>query len=1090
MTRLHLELLGGFSARLDGGRPCSLPTRKAQALLAYLALPAGQYHSRDKLTALLWGDTAEVQARQSFRQALAAIRRAIGDGERDVLLVRGDTVALGAAGAVVDVAAFEASLAHGSAAALAQAAALYKGDLLDGFALDEAAFDEWRVVERERLHDLALDGLARLLRIHVDGGQVEEAISIGRRLLALDPLQEAVHRAVMRLLLRQGRRGAALRQYQECVASLQRELGAEPEEETRALYREILRGAPADREGARLAATAGAAAPERPAVPAADGPTVGRLAELETLRTLLDSTADDGARVVLVSGEAGIGKTRLIRDFTVEAGARGRAVLTGWCHETEQPLPFRPWIDALRGPGGSVAPRVPAPMSAASRAWLARLFPELAGPGPPQATTADEHGALFEALGEVIEQLGAQAPLVVVLEDLHWADAMSVRLLAFLGRRLGRCPVFIVASMRSEDTAEPQLLGRALGELRSAGVLAEIHLTPLSREDTLALARALVRSTPRTLASIEAKADALWSLSEGNPFVVVEIVRAASEAGADARRDRFSIPPSIRASVLERLARLSEPARCLAAAAAIIGRPASFGLLATSTGLGDLGAAGAVEELVRRRVLETAGDRLTLCHDRLRQVIHDDLLPARRIAVHAAVARALETLHAGRLDEAADELGRHFLRAREPEKALTYLERFAEIAARRYALDAAIDALRQAAEAVDALPEPARDRRRLELALRQAFVLSLAGRHDEALALLQARAAVQRRVADPALASDYHFRLAIHLQWFGRYVDGRLAAEAAVRAAERAGDPARQGKALYALSLMSIATGAISDALAQATSAARLLAGDATRHWQGLNYWSLTWANLVCGRLEAALKSASECLALAETTGDRRLRAMGAYIEALVHVAYGDTAAAHASATAAMEAAADPIATSVALLALGFARLAAAQAASAIEAFRGVFDSRPASVTRLRALGGLAEAHLLLGQLDAAAGASDEVLAGAQAEGAPFLVGWAQRTGGRIALAAGDAARAAEGLARAVDTLLSGEAHFEAALTRLDLARALAAQGATEPAQRQIERALRVFGDAGAHRRELEARTLACSLGLAAPAAPARPARG
>lgn len=334
MARLRLELLGGFVTRLDDGQPCVLPTRKARALLAYLAVPAGRFHSRDKLTALLWGDTAETQARQSFRQALASLRRVLGD--RAGFLTQGDAIALDPKAVSVDVADLATALADGTTDALERIAVLYKGDLLDGFSLDEASFEEWRTVERERLHELVLEGLARLLREQIDTDRPEAAIQTALRILTLDPLQEAVHRTLMRLLSRQGRRAAALEQYQVCVGWLERELGAEPEEETRQLYREILRAAGStDRAEPRSSS----GVPARAATP-----FIGRQTERERLRAALGRMLDDGGHVVVVvSGEAGIGKSRLIQEFSAEAAASGVRTVLGRCHATEQTLPLHPW---------------------------------------------------------------------------------------------------------------------------------------------------------------------------------------------------------------------------------------------------------------------------------------------------------------------------------------------------------------------------------------------------------------------------------------------------------------------------------------------------------------------------------------------------------------------------------------------------------------------------------------------------------------------------------------------------------------------------------------------------------------------------
>jgi DNA-binding SARP family transcriptional activator len=306
-------------------------------------VPAGRFHSREKLTALLWGDTAEVQAKHSFRQALLTLRRALGDGNPPILLTKDDALALDPAAVTVDVADFESALAASGMDGLDRAAALYKGDLLDGFGVDEPPFEEWRVVERERLRELALEVLAKLLREQSRADRCEGAIQTALRILAMDPLQEAVHRTLMRLLVRQGRRATALQQYQVCVGSLQRELGAEPEEETRALYQEIIqhrKAAPptdARREPARQAPS-----PARPELVTAETPLIGREGELATLRDALAEAGSGRGRIVAIIGEAGVGKTRLLANVAAEALGRGCHVLFGRSYESAQILPFGP----------------------------------------------------------------------------------------------------------------------------------------------------------------------------------------------------------------------------------------------------------------------------------------------------------------------------------------------------------------------------------------------------------------------------------------------------------------------------------------------------------------------------------------------------------------------------------------------------------------------------------------------------------------------------------------------------------------------------------------------------------------------------
>jgi predicted ATPase/DNA-binding SARP family transcriptional activator len=319
-VRLKLTLLGGFQAQLDAGAALVLPTRKTQALLAYLALPLGQAHPREKLATLLWGDMPDAQARGNLRHALSRIRKALPRTARPGMVLDGPSVALDPSVVDVDVARFERLIADGRPAALEQVAALYRGDLLAGLAVAERAFDDWLTTERERLHELAIQSLGHLLTHQQKAGAAEPAVQTGLRLLALDPLQEPVHRTVMRLYTRLGRREAALRQYQVCADALKRELSTQPDAETSQLYQQMLRlrpirpdaptsGAPAPSPVADLLSAAASALPEAPPptnLPAATSELIGRAAELAEVTQLLGIH-----RLVTLIGAGGIGKTRL-----------------------------------------------------------------------------------------------------------------------------------------------------------------------------------------------------------------------------------------------------------------------------------------------------------------------------------------------------------------------------------------------------------------------------------------------------------------------------------------------------------------------------------------------------------------------------------------------------------------------------------------------------------------------------------------------------------------------------------------------------------------------------------------------------------
>ncbi len=232
MAFLRLSLLGGFEAVLASGTRLVLPTRKAQALLAYCALRPTQIHQREKLATLLWGETEDANARNSLRQTLYVLRSALGESASGTLRVERDAVSARPSAIEVDALSFERFAAEQTPESLEQAAALYRGDLLEGFVVDEEPFEEWLLEERERLRDLAMETLARLLQHQRLEGAATAAIHTARRLLALDPLQEIVHRLLMRLLVQAGRPDEALNQFEVCRRVLKRELGLEPEVET------------------------------------------------------------------------------------------------------------------------------------------------------------------------------------------------------------------------------------------------------------------------------------------------------------------------------------------------------------------------------------------------------------------------------------------------------------------------------------------------------------------------------------------------------------------------------------------------------------------------------------------------------------------------------------------------------------------------------------------------------------------------------------------------------------------------------------------------------------------------------------------
>ena len=748
MVALRLTLFGGFDVRLASGGAVDVPTKKAQALLAYLALRPGQPHTRDKLAPLLWGDRPDGHARDGLRHALVTLRKALPGRS---LLAEGQTLAVNATVVEVDVPRFERHVSETTPRALEQAAELYRGDLLLGFTVRESLFEQWLVAERERLREMALEALARLLAHQTKTGGTERAIPTAIRLLGVDPSQEPVHRALMRLYARQGRRGAALRQYQVCVGVLQRELGVEPEPATRQLYEGILRRSPpvettaepmTEGDSLRFAASR-----RRPLTMATDTPLIGRDEELARLRESLAGAASGHGRMVALVGEAGVGKTRLVAELTAAVPEVGGRVLMGRGHESEQILPFGPWVDALAAGRELVNGSWLTTLPRALRRELGRLLPEL-GPRDDESTAPPDYLKLFEGVEALLGHLVGRQPAVLILEDLHWADEMSVRLLAFIGRRLHAGRLLLLVTARDEDLAEAPMLQRTLDELEGEPHVTMMALGPLSRDHTVSLVQALSRRGSNE-AAVARLGEQVWRTSGGNPFVVIEAMRAVAQEALSPGLELLSLPERVRDIVGRQIDRLDERSRDLVALASVVGREFEFRLLQHFSGLGEEEAARGVEELIRRRVLHSVGERLDFIHDRVREVAYGRIIAPRRKILHRRVAEAIATLHAASLDSYHLTLGLHYVEGEVWDKAVIHLRRAGARAIERSANREAAACLERALAALAHLPENESTREQtFEIYLELRPVLVLLGEVQRSLDCLHEAGALAERLDD------------------------------------------------------------------------------------------------------------------------------------------------------------------------------------------------------------------------------------------------------------------------------------------------------------------------------------------------------
>lgn len=647
MGGLALHLLGSPLIRLDDG-PAHFDTRKATALLAYLAC-TGHAHTREALAALFWPEYAD--ARNALRRTLSTLQHALGPGWLDA---GRDRLALANRPDLwLDVAVFERMTDPAADRnALTEGLALYRGDFLAGFTLrDSMAFDEWQLFEAERLRQRCASGLERLTLLHAEAGDTRAAIDTARRRIALDPLHEPAHQVLMRLYLATGQRTAALRQYRVCAQRLEEEFGATPSDETVRLYEAIQAAtSPSALPTFVTPSTLYGEAPTRslPDAPLAGPPLVGREGEQAQLRTLFGNATSGG--FAAITGQPGIGKTRLAEDLLALARQAGAGTLVARCYDGESTLAYAPVAALVRSALGTLerAERLAAlPVSRLTE--VTRLVPDLARHGDATAlqplTGPEARRRFFEAVADLLFAATAgHAPGVLFVDDAHWADGASLDVLAFLARRLYGHPVLLILTWREEEVPSGHPLRALLGEARRTGPAELVQLEPLSAAAVATLAHTDDASlSPALLAR-------LYDESAGLPLLVVEYLAALREGGLAPEERLWPLPGRARDLLEARLRPLSEAARALLAAASTIGHAFDLPTLCTAVGVTEDAAVDALEELLARGLITEATAtplRYSFSHERLRTMVYERISRARRQLLHRRVAAHLAALLAG-----------------------------------------------------------------------------------------------------------------------------------------------------------------------------------------------------------------------------------------------------------------------------------------------------------------------------------------------------------------------------------------------------------------------------------------------------------
>lgn len=671
MPEVEFRFLGAPQI-LYNQHPVMPDTRKGVALLAFLAV-SNQPQTRDTLAALLYPDYDDAHARGALRRTLHAVRKILPE---KVVTVSRDQIELSRGSSIwVDVNHFKELISrteshpHHSLSEctvclgdLEEATILYRGDFLAGFSLrDSVNFDDWQFFQSEELRRSLISGLGILTSHHRSHGNFDTSIQYAQRWVRIDPLSEEAHRELMLAFAVSGQRNAALRQYQECVRILEKELGVPPLAETTELYQEILENRveinPSKAHLSIKRESVNTALKKPPRSSVHRFPLVGRSRESELLVNSYILHASNGYLLAL-EGETGIGKTRLAEEFLAFAQSQGAKVIKSRCFEGETDLAYSPLVDLLNNiltekhflNAITDLPKSTLSETARLAPALLQHFPDLAPPPPMEHPGSRIQ--FYESLRRVLIQIShGSKPGVLFLDDLQWADNATLDFLAYLARRNQGQSFFLLFAWRSEEFSGLNTLLELFANAERAGTGMRLKLSRLQPKDIADLLRSTGRQMDRLLEDLT---DRLFQETEGLPYFVIEYLDLVlnPEAGSDLitnSESGWEIPRSVRDILLNRIRNLDPLSQQFLTTAAVIGRSFDFETLQAVSGRSELETIAGLEILLTQNLVEecTSCDSSStifydFTHDKLRRLTYEETNQTRRRLLHRRIAEALQ----------------------------------------------------------------------------------------------------------------------------------------------------------------------------------------------------------------------------------------------------------------------------------------------------------------------------------------------------------------------------------------------------------------------------------------------------------------
>lgn len=702
----RVQLLGDLAVSFNGNPlPIEDWQARARTLFTIIAVSPSLRRSRDELIEFMWPEAMPEAGSSNVRYTVHLLRRLLGGLDPSPVEAPAGWVRLNSAYRwEVDLHRFEALAMMADDAALQEAARLFRGE-----PLPDHRYEDWAVPVRDRARRAWRTVCLRLAEHSIESGRPGDSVQYYERLLDADSLDEEVVQGLLMTLMRVGRRTDALRQYRQFEARLRAELECEPAPETAALVASQMHMAPERGPGAEIATPGPRSQDVSPSYPLPrTGRLVGREQYLQKVRSVLDGTGNGGSpRLLLVSAEAGMGKTRFLAESAFLGREQGLLVLAGGCYEEEGRLPWGPIHDALldyvRVQPNAVLQQCFGHLLPA----LAQVVPELRSrfPIPAEETSEDADAQrlrLFSGLSQVLACIATDQKLVLILDDLHWADDVTLQVLHFLLRQPGLERVVLLGAFRAEEVTPESALGGLIARTRAGDRAALLSLQPLSSDET-----GIVLEERLAGRCAEGVVSTVHTRSGGNPFFAVQIARLLEQEGGIHREHgrwtltpgaKAELPPEVRETVSRRLRHISIEGRAVLGFGALLGREFPYAALEKVAERSEDALFEALDEAQEAGLLRETLEGYAFAHPLLWEVVYGRMPDQRRQRLHERIGTVLEATYGDDANGHAAELAWHFSEAGKRERALQYVLRAAEQARTSVAYAEAERYYRQAIE--------------------------------------------------------------------------------------------------------------------------------------------------------------------------------------------------------------------------------------------------------------------------------------------------------------------------------------------------------------------------------------------------------